>query len=340
MTKRAGFTLMEIVIALAILALLAGTITPLVYREIQQAREEATLSELNAIRNGLRDFFADTGRFPSEIEGLSALVTDPGVTGWEGPYVGGNQGDPATEVTTDSFDQNYSYDLAPTTDPAGAADALIASGGQDQSLTFGSVGGTWTLAAEGDDLLALVSAGTLNRQKTRASQTEMEVIGRAVRKYFEDNAAFPASLNNLTQDYMDRGFTGEAYTDAWNNAYTIAEDGGTPATLSITSWGPNQASDGGGGDDIELDVSSIPPGRTTTMRRLEIAQTALNNDPNASLNGDWAVDLVTLGLAAAFENDGWDQKFQVNTTARTIFSIGPDGDGSTLTDNVPTGVGS
>ena len=56
--KRTGFTLMEIVIALAILALLAGTLTPLVYRQIQQAHEEATLAELAAIQDGLQDVFS------------------------------------------------------------------------------------------------------------------------------------------------------------------------------------------------------------------------------------------------------------------------------------------
>jgi general secretion pathway protein G len=337
--KRAGFTLIEIVIALAIVALLAGAVTPLVYKEIQRTREEATLKELAGIQEGLREFFADTGRFPTEAEGLPALVADPGVTGWSGPYMGGNQGDPTVEITTDSYGIVYSYDLAPTTNPADAADALVASNGPDQVLSFGSVGGTWNINAEGDDLLVLVSSGSLNRQKTQSSQVEMEAIALAARKYFEDHAAFPATLSDLTEDYMDRGFTGSAYTDEWNNSYTIAEDGGTPPTLTITSRGPDQTDNGGGGDDFTLEVSSIPPGRNTTSRRLEIAQTALNNDPNANLDGDWAVDLVTLGLASVFENDGWGQKFRINTGARTIYSVGPDGNASTVGDNLPPGIG-
>jgi len=336
--RPSGFTLIEIVIAMAVIAVLAGTIVPLAYREIQQAREEATLKELAGIQVGLRKIFADTGRFPSESEGLAALVIDPGMTGWTGPYVGGNHGDPAAEVSTDSFGEIYRYDLAPLTDPAGAADALVASSGLDQSLTFGQVGGTWTLDADGDDILILVSSASLNRDKIRTSQAEIEAIGRAARQYFMDHAAFPASLGDLTVDYMDRGFEGEAYVDAWNNAYTLTEDGATPPSLTITSRGPDRSTDGG--DDISLQVSSIPPGRTVTMQKLEIAQTALNNSPSTPLSGDWALDLIALGLAPAFESDGWGRKYQVNISARTIYSCGPDGINATLTDNLPAGVGS
>ena len=38
--------------------------------------------------------YADTGLLPSEPEGLAALVVDPGVSGWQGPYVATERGDP------------------------------------------------------------------------------------------------------------------------------------------------------------------------------------------------------------------------------------------------------
>ena len=91
--RRSGFTLIEIVIAVAILAIMAGSIAPFVFREIERAREEATLLELAALREGMLEFYDDTGRFPTEGEGLLALVTDPTVGGWSGPYVGGEAGD-------------------------------------------------------------------------------------------------------------------------------------------------------------------------------------------------------------------------------------------------------
>lgn len=339
MINKQGFTLLEIIVAVTIIALMAGTITPLVYKEIQRAKEDATLTELNTIKMGLEEYFADTGRFPSESEGLAALITDPGISGWSGPYVGGNSSDPVTELAFDEFGSGYVYDLAPTTDPAGAADALVASAGIDLSLTFGSLGGVWTLAASGDDLLALVSAGSLNREKTLVTQARMEAIADAVRLFYQDNAAFPATLNDLVDNYLDLGLDSSSLTDAWNFTFSIADDGGVPPTLTLTSRGPNQTDDSGSGDDLTLQISSIPPGRKTTLDRLEIAQTALNSDPMASLTGAWPTDLTTLGLSTVFENDGWGQTFQINAASRVIFSVGPDNNGTTVTDNLPRGVG-
>jgi len=194
---RVGFTLIEVVVAVAIVAIMAAAITPLAYREITRAREEATLDELAALRNGLLEFYEDTGRFPSEAEGLGALLTDPGANGWQGPYVGGGNGLPLVEATTDAWGDPYLYDLRPTTVPAGAADLIVASGGIDGAVTFGSVGGTWTVGGAGDDLLALVAVGPVNRGKLEDCETELKAIAEAARRYFEDRAAFPNDASDL-----------------------------------------------------------------------------------------------------------------------------------------------
>ncbi len=102
----------------------------MVFKELQRAKEEATVAELQAIKSGLEDFFADTGRFPTEAEGLLALVADPGVTGWSGPYVGGGHRNPSEEVASDAFGSNYLYDLTPTTNPAGVAEVLVFFNGE------------------------------------------------------------------------------------------------------------------------------------------------------------------------------------------------------------------
>ena len=339
MRNNRGFTLLEIVIAIAVVALMAGAITPLVFKELQRAKEDATVAELDAIKAGLEEFFADTGRFPSEAEGLQALVADPGVSGWSGPYVGGGNRNPSLEVASDAFGTDYLYDLAPTTNPPGVADVLVASGGSDQTVTFGSVGATWTVAGTGDDLLLLVSSGSLNRDKELLTQKRMEIIGEAARTYYRDNASWPATMNDLVDNYMDLGLASSAFTDAWNFAFAMTSDGGTPPTLSITSRGPNQVDDSGTGDDLVLEISSIPPGRQTTLSRLEIAQAVLNADPTATLSGVWSNDLAVLGLSPVLGQDGWGNAFQINTASRVVFSPGPDNDGSTTTDNLPKGIG-
>ncbi len=64
---RGGFTLMEIIIAVAIVAILAGTIAPMAFKEMIKAREEATVKELKILNLALVAFYEDTGRFPDEI---------------------------------------------------------------------------------------------------------------------------------------------------------------------------------------------------------------------------------------------------------------------------------
>ena len=338
---RSGFTLIEIIIAVAIVAILAGAVTPLAFRELVKAREESTEQELAGIKSALLEFYEDTGRFPSEAEGLDALLTDPGVTGWQGPYIGGDSGDPATELGNDAFSQPYVYDLAPTTNPSGAADLIVASGGKDGTFSMGSLNHTWVLSTEADDLLMFISTGPVNRDKSRDCETEIGAIAQAARDYFADNAAFPTTLADLAPDYMDAGINSGAFVDPWNNAYVLASSGGfgTPVVLTVRSFGPDRTNDNGGDDDLSFSVSSVPPGRETTDWKLDIAQTALNNNPSLSLTGAWATDRSALGLSTAFINDGWGNVFAVNVTSRTVYSVGPDGNGALISDNIPPGVG-
>ena len=337
-----GFTLIEIVIAVAMVAVLAGAMVPLVFREIQATREDATLEELKAIRTGLLECYEDTGRFPTEAEGLAALVADPGINGWQGPYVGGAQGDPAVEVNDDSWGAQYSYDLDPTTDPVGAADVVIVSPGIDGALSFGAINGTWTIDGVGDDLLVIVSIGPMNRDKTMVTEYEMEAIGEAASRYFADQAAFPTTTGQLSGTYLHPGLDNTAFIDPWNTAYQLTVDSSGPGApeFIVTSFGPDRADNSGAGDDLVLTVSSVPSGRASTMYKLEIAQNALNQDGTLILLGNWpSNDRPALGLATNFDNDGWGRPFEVNIASRSIFSPGPDGDPATTTDNVPAGFG-
>ncbi len=68
-------------------------------------REEKAGRELYALRIALERFREATGRYPTEAEGLKALVVDPGVPGWNGNYV--------TVVKPDPWSTPYHYALTP-----------------------------------------------------------------------------------------------------------------------------------------------------------------------------------------------------------------------------------
>jgi hypothetical protein len=311
------------------------------YNQFKRARRDATLRELSTLTDGLVAFYEDTGRFPTEGEGLAVLVSNTGITGWQGPYVGDDHGAPVTAVTRDQFNNAYVYDVAPLTTPAGAADALIVSAGGDGAFTVGSLGSNWDLTLDEDDLLGVVCVGPVNREKTKSCVEEMEAIGDAAWNYYEDLSAFPGNLSQLATTYMDPGVGNEGFIDPWNQVYdlVVVTLGGMPPTLTVRSFGPDRTNDNGGDDDLDLAVSSIPPGRKSTLWRLAIAQTALNNQPSLVLSGSWGNDRAALGLTSVFETDGWGRAIAINVAARTVYSPGPDGNAVLAADNLPAGVG-
>jgi general secretion pathway protein G len=335
-----GFTLIEVIVAVAIVAVLAGAITPMVFREMMAAREESTERELAAIAAGLVDFYSDTGRLPTEAEGLGALVRDPGVVGWQGPYVKVGRGDPVAEVGTDAFNRPYVYDLAPGTVPAGMAAALVVSAGRDGTLQAGSLGGVWQLAGAGDDLIQTVTTGAVNREKLAEARAEVLALATAIRAYYADHTAFPTSVAQLVPAYMDPGVGGGALIDPWNQGYLVTAQpaGGAVVELLVRSMGPNRTDDGGGGDDIAVMVSNASLGREISTWKQEVAQAAVHNSGHI-LVGAWPANRAALGLPATFDVDGWGQPFLVQTGANMVYSAGPDGVAGQVLDNVPAGVG-
>lgn len=342
--KAEGFTLMEVIVAVAIVALLAGAITPVVFRELQSARSEATSRELDGIQQALLDFYGDTGRFPTEAEGLAALITDPGVAGWAGPYLSDPRQDPTQALAADSFGSAFVYDLNPNVTSGGTFDVLVASPGADRVQDAGSRNHPWDLTAAEDDLFALVSAAAQRRLNEDEADRELNALGEACAEYYRDHAVFPPDYATLVPDYLDAGLGSDALVDGWNTAYgrRLYQSGAAAPTLLVYSYGPDRSDDQGSDDDLGVWVSSTPPGRKTTRFELEVAQAALNDNPSLPLAGAWAGAAGIrgqLGLAGVFDLDGWGNDYRVEAGSRLVYSIGPDGNASQTADNLPTGVG-
>jgi general secretion pathway protein G len=77
-----GFTLIELTIVVVILGLLATVVVPRMLNRPEQARRAKAKIDIRSIESALALFKADTGRFPTTAEGLEALVSDPGVKGY------------------------------------------------------------------------------------------------------------------------------------------------------------------------------------------------------------------------------------------------------------------
>ena len=337
--QRGGFALMSVLVTIAVIAILAGVLGPLAFRQMMKARENETLLEMDTLQDGLLAFFADTGRFPTDGEGLAALAVDPGVTGWQGPYLVGDRYVPADEITTDAFGQDYIFDLDPVTDPPGDTNLILVSGGVDRSVSSGAVDGLWTLDGDDDDLRVLINSGPANRDMTVQAADEMQALSHAAQKYFEDLAAFPTTTAALQSTYLSGGFSGEAFSDPWLQAYILnVDNNANPPTMNIRSYGPDRADNSGAGDDLTLEVSSVVPGRKSTYYMIRIAQASVDKQTATSMTGDWNADRADFDLTAAFDNDGWGNLYEEAMSTRTVVSAGPDADYLTPDDNIPPGV--
>jgi len=99
-----GFTLMELLIVLAILGLLATFAVPRVIQFLSTAKADTADVQIESLESALEFYFLDTGTYPSSADGLQSLMQQPdGIAGWNGPYV------TKAEGLTDPWGNPYKY---------------------------------------------------------------------------------------------------------------------------------------------------------------------------------------------------------------------------------------
>jgi len=80
-----GFTLVELLLVLMILALIGGLVLPGIIGKAEGAKAKAASSQVSRLAMAVESYYLDTGTTP---DSLDQLVTESGnVTGWNGPYV-------------------------------------------------------------------------------------------------------------------------------------------------------------------------------------------------------------------------------------------------------------
>ncbi len=97
-----GFTLMELLVVLVIIGLLAGLVGPLLYNKINPAKQTIAQGQIGNFTTALESYWIDTGNFPSSQQGLDVLRSNPGVEGWNGPYL-------RKEIPNDPWGNAYLY---------------------------------------------------------------------------------------------------------------------------------------------------------------------------------------------------------------------------------------
>lgn len=101
--RAAGFTLMELLVVLAILGLLMGLVGPQVLNQLGGAKVKTAALQIKDIEQAMEMYKLDVGRFPTTDQGLVALVEKPAnAAGWNGPYL-------KSKVPQDPWKKDYHY---------------------------------------------------------------------------------------------------------------------------------------------------------------------------------------------------------------------------------------
>jgi len=88
--RQRGFTLLELLVVLAILGLLIGLVGPRVMQQFGSAKVKVAHLSIERLATALDMYKLDVGTYPTTEQGLQALVTRPsGVAHWSGPYTTG-----------------------------------------------------------------------------------------------------------------------------------------------------------------------------------------------------------------------------------------------------------
>lgn len=94
-----GFTLAEVLVTLALIALLAAVLLPTVAGQILKGDSSRVTQDIEAVRSGMEQFLADVHRYPGKYSDLAKLITTSNtdingatypsglVSKWGGPYV-------------------------------------------------------------------------------------------------------------------------------------------------------------------------------------------------------------------------------------------------------------
>ena len=136
--RPSGFTLIEMLVVIVVLAVLATLVAPNVFRHVGSARDATARSQIEMFGAALDAYRLDNGRYPTTEQGLAALwlepTTEPRPRNWRGPYL-------RKDVPLDPWGFAYAYRAPGDVNPTSydllsyGADGREGGEGEDADLT-------------------------------------------------------------------------------------------------------------------------------------------------------------------------------------------------------------
>lgn len=131
--RREGFTLIEVLVVIVVIAILASFVAPSLFRNVGDARVAAARTQIETFGTALDAYRLDNGSYPTTEQGLGALWERPTInppSDWRAPYL-------RKAVPTDPWGHEYVYLSPGRVNP--------------QSYDLSSMGADGRVGGDGDD---------------------------------------------------------------------------------------------------------------------------------------------------------------------------------------------
>lgn len=133
-----GFTLIEILVVITVIAILAGLVSPMVFRNVGDAKVTAAKAQIEMLGLALDSYRMDNDYYPSSLQGLAALqalpTAEPIPRRWRGPYL-------RRAIPMDPWGNPYHYESPGVSAPDGydlasyGRDGRVGGSDEDQDIT-------------------------------------------------------------------------------------------------------------------------------------------------------------------------------------------------------------
>jgi len=108
--SRRGFTLLELMIVVIIIAVLASMVAPRFFRSKQRAMRARAQADIKILETALERFKLDMDRYPESLDELMVAPADDEEEKWMGPYIRNSE-------LLDPWQNPYAYEMPGTNNP-------------------------------------------------------------------------------------------------------------------------------------------------------------------------------------------------------------------------------
>ncbi|KAA3606726.1 MAG: type II secretion system protein [Planctomycetota bacterium] len=232
-SQRSGFTLLEILVVMAILAVILGAALPMGSKWITSQAKRDTQTELRQHGVAVENYFRDTLELPSSLKDL--IQPPKGISGWSGPYLTGDVASASQTSTGFEVDAwRRPYRLSQSGDQL-----VILSDGPD------------AVRSNGDDLRVTVDVTWIRRELTLE---RLEILNDAVLRYnsiYGKDQPLTPGFSRIFTVLVTRKIlpnSSELQEDAWGDAFVEDPLGRSPVVkLTSVHLGRTSGSQGVGG---------------------------------------------------------------------------------------------